>query len=240
MLFLTLSGRLAAGDGPTTSGDSAKAERELLQQIVDAYHESASGAGKAPRFKNIAVEDAQVLLPKFKEALSTMDFSAASQPGMRLRLCVDIAKSILAGNKAAPPAALEDETGPLHLVEELLLKLTAQIDEKWSWLLVSPNVSPPINPSGEPLAAGMKPDAIKNPQARQAYLDRIAENKATGLKNKQQSDLRSARERILSSVALRLARKGQKGLTKEDLLQHFAKDDASKAILEGLWKEAGR
>jgi hypothetical protein len=67
--------------------------------------------------------------------------------------------------------------------------------------MVTMNVSPPIL-SGGPMAAGMDPDAIKDPVAREAYKAAILENEINNLTNIRQRKL-YAMNRALSRSMIR-------------------------------------
>ena len=213
--------------------------QQMHQDVLASTRVNTSVNGQSvTQFRNIPAADAQTTAARFKAILLTEDFGATSGGATRVRMCADVAQRLLPALADIPPDPSGQNLQVLAAVEAFLGKVSDSIDPNWQFQPVSANITPP---AGVPnAAAGMNPDAINDPQKRQAYLDGIAAEQSKQLKNSQQTELRNARDGVLSLVTGLMVPEGKNGWTIEELYKHFAKDDQSRAILTSHLKRTGK
>ncbi len=169
------------------------------------------------------------LAARLNSCLAGLDFTASEGSHPQILMSALVAKELLSSIKPGKPDSGTPESEALVAVEAFLVKVAAHIDDKWVFQQSPINVAPP---AGTPNAAfGMNPNAIEDPKLRQQYIATIAAEHAKSLKNRQQALLRRARSDILSIASGMAATSHHPGWSHADLLAHFAKDNASRAIL---------
>lgn len=169
------------------------------------------------------------LAARFKRCLIELDFTASDAAHHHVLMSAGVAKGLLRSIKTGKPDSGTPESEALAAVEAFLTKVALHIDEKWVFQQSPINVAPP--PGTPNTAAGMDPNTIEDPKLRQQYIATIAAVQAMNLKNRQQTLLRRTRSDILLIASGMAATSHQPGWNHADLLAHFAKDDASRAIL---------
>ncbi len=153
---------------------------------------------------------------------------------IEIKEATKIALALITSNQLKTGIEKNIGSSSVAAIDTFLVKLKGAIDPNWKSMPVSANVMPP---SGTPnAAAGMNPEAIKDPNLKKQYLDLIKNNRDNNLKNGQQRALRESRDRILKAIAGLVSVPGE-GLSKDDVMARFCKDEQSKIILENYLKQ---
>ncbi len=117
-------------------------------------------------------------------------------------------------------------------VKSTLDKLDFLIEENYQWQHGRANISPP--PGTPNAAAGMNPEAIRDPKLRQQYLETIKEEKVKQEKNVQQEGLKRTRKLILMNVAALESWRSSVGVSKEGLIETFSNEGESRKLLREM------
>ncbi len=170
----------------------------------------------------------EALAAKFTNIMAKADFSYKDAKNSNIQQASDVAQTLMMTAEMWQLDVHDTKQPRLLAIDAFLAKLHSLIEPNWVPLPVTANVSPP---EGTPnAAAGMSPDAIKDPELKQQFVRRIEENRKNNLKNSQQRDLREARERILSIAAMYV--KIPKGWDRVASFDRFCIDEESRKILE--------
>ena len=116
-----------------------------------------------------------------------------------------------------------------NAVKSTLDKFDSLIVKDFQYYPALANISPP--PGTPNAAAGMSPDAIRDPKLRQQYLDAFEDQRKKQEKNKQQRESVSAREQILKRVAALDSWRVAAGLSKEEFIETFTNKGKSRELL---------
>jgi hypothetical protein len=167
----------------------------------------------------------------FHKAVSGETFEPASDVAFKISagedVLVNLANEILADKWPVNSPEVESVMASFHL---LFAKIDALLEEGYQRQPVTSNVSPPL---GTPnAAAGMNPDAIKDPVLKQQYLELIKKNQTNGFKNIQQLELNSARWKAVILAFNLINWAEQKGASKEQILDKLAPEGKSKSLLK--------
>ena len=199
--------------------------------------------------------DAEAPLPKMVEIGKTV---ATSKPSELARTSADFEKAVKDSSLAPSPSirveviAVRDAASRLinllgegkfqkdsaeakavaNAVKSTLDKLDSLIDENFKYYPALANISPP--PGTPNAAAGMNPDAIRDPKLRQQYLDSFEDQRKKQEKNKQQRESVSAREQILKRVAALDSWRVAAGLSKEEFIETFTNKGKSRELLREM------
>ncbi len=218
--FLRLTLSIAASIN-FLSLDIAWAEKTSnIQELLDTFTASE---------RNKTTPDMADISTRFMRAIESQDFSASEATRKDLNGSIKIAKKLLESLKDGKPKADTTEAKALAALDAFLTKVLQNIDEAWEFKRVPINTFPP--PGTPNAAAGMNPDAIADPKLRQQYKQAIADASAINQKNRQQDLLRDAREEITIMATGLLAASNKKGWSRNELMEHFAKDEASKGMM---------
>jgi len=168
---------------------------------------------------------------RFQKIVSGETFDPASDVANKISagedVLIHLANEVLADKWPVNSPEVGSVIASFHL---LFAKIDTLLEEGYQRQLVTSNVSPP---AGTPnAAAGMNPDAIKDPVLKQQYLELIKKNQTNGFKNNQQLALNSARWKgvILAFNLVNWAER--KGALKAGILENIAPEGKCKSLIK--------
>jgi len=169
----------------------------------------------------------------FEKALKEASLTPSPNIRTEVKAVEDASVRLLANLREGKFSKDSGETKAVSAaVKSTLDKLDSLIEENYQWQHGRANISPP---SGTPnAAAGMNPEAIRDPKLRQQYLETIEKEKVKQEKNVQQEGLKRTRKLIVMNVAALDSWRAAAGVSKEEFIETFSNEGKSRELLREM------